>query len=119
MLTRKDAYFWKICNTHSYTLPFTTKTLFFYLIIIFLIFRGLFLHRLSRILKVKFNWIRVPTNEFSIKNAEPGGIIQIQVIPVGRQERIPPKATPNIDPFLTENFQRIGYDTYSLQVFNN
>ena len=32
---------------------------------IILIFGGIFLHRLSRILKVKLNWIKVPTTEFS------------------------------------------------------
>ena len=32
---------------------------------IILIFEGLFLHRLSRILKVNLNWLRVPTTDFA------------------------------------------------------
>ena len=38
------------------------------------------------------------------KNAELGRGIQIQVISVGREERILPEATPKIDPFLNAQF---------------
>ena len=32
-----------------------------------LTFGGLFLHRLSRLIKVKLNWLRVPTSDFARK----------------------------------------------------
>ena len=48
------------------------------------------------------------------KNAELGGIFQIQSIPVGRQEISLPKATPKIDPFFSK-FQRIGSATCYIQ----
>ena len=85
---------------------------------IILIFGGLFLHRISRIIKVKMNWIRVTTAEFSGKTAETGGITQIQVRSVRRQERSPPKATPKVYPSYYAKFQSIGYATYYLQSWN-
>ena len=42
--------------------------LLFYSAVI-LIFGGLFLHRLYRLLKFKFNWILVPKTDFAIKNS--------------------------------------------------
>ena len=50
------------------------------IILIFCIF-----NRLSRILKFYIKWLRLPTTDSVSKNAEPGGGIQIQVNPVGRQ----------------------------------
>ena len=85
---------------------------------IILIFGGLFLHRLSRILKVNIYWIRVPTNEISIKNAKPVKRIQIKVISVRQQERITPKATPEIEHFSAQ-FQIIQYYKYSLKEWNH
>ena len=58
------------------------------------------LHRISRPLKVKIKCIRVTTNEFVRQNSEIGGKIQMQVNPVGRQERSPPNTTPKTDPFF-------------------
>ena len=52
---------------------------------IILIFGGFFLHWLSRIIKVKFECLRVPTTDFARQNTEPGGRIQIQVNIVGSQ----------------------------------
>ena len=85
---------------------------------IILIYGGLFLHRLSRILKVKFNWISAKKLTLQDKNLESGSRIQIQVSSVGRQERILPKSTPKIYPLFSAQFQQMGYSTYSLQEFN-
>ena len=60
----------------------------------------------------------MPTTDFARKNSEPGGIIHIQVNPVGRQERSLPKATPRTERFSYAKFQSIVYDTYSLQDWN-
>ena len=78
-----------------------------------LIFGGLFLHRLSRLLKLNFNCIRVPTTDFAKKKSEPGGRTQIQVCSVGRQDISLPKATPKIHPLFYVQFQNIGYPTYA------
>ena len=43
------------------------------------------LHRISRLLKFKLDWLRGPTNDSAEKNEESRGIIQAQVIPVKRQ----------------------------------
>ena len=67
---------------------------------IILIFGALILHRLSRLLKYNRNLIRLPKLSLQDKNVEPGEITQIQSIPVGRQERSLPKATPKIDTFF-------------------
>ena len=90
----------------------------FFVSSIILVFGGLFLHRLSRLLKVYIKWLRVPTTEFVRKNAELVQRIQIQVNPVVRQEISLPKATPKTYPLFSAKFQIIGYDTYSLQEWN-
>ena len=82
---------------------------------IILIFDGIFLHRLSRILKIKLKWLRVSTADFASKNAEIEGRIQIQVNPVVRQEIIRQKVTPKTDPLSSAKFQRMGYAIYSFQ----
>ena len=74
---------------------------------IILIFGGLCLHGIYRILKVNINCIRVPTTDFSRQNAEPGMGIYIQVRSVGRQEIRLTKATPKIEPLFSSPFQRI------------
>ena len=85
---------------------------------IILIFGGLFLHRLSRLLKFKINWLRVPKTEFARQNSEPGVRIQIQVNPVGSQERSLPEATPKTDPLSSAQFQIMGYAIHSIQEWN-
>ena len=82
---------------------------------IILIFGGLFLRRISRILKVNLNGIRLPITNFAKQNAEPGGRIQAQVISFGMQEISPPKEAPKIDPMFSAKFQSIGYATYYLR----
>ena len=47
----------------------------FFASVIILIFDGLFLHRISRLSKVKKNCIRITTTEFSREKAEPVSII--------------------------------------------
>ena len=79
----------------------TFCTHLFFASAIILIFGGLFLHRIPRLLKVNLNLIRAPTTDFSRKNAEPGGRIQIQVISFGRQKRSLPKDAPKIDPLFS------------------
>ena len=57
---------------------------------IILIFGGLFLRRLSRLLKFKLGFLRVSTTDLTRRENK------IQVSSVGRQERILRKATPKI-----------------------
>ena len=88
----------------------TTKTLqsnhIFFDPEIILIFGGIFLHSLYRLIKFKLNWIRVSKTDSARKNVEPGGRIQIQIILVERQVRSNPKAPPKIDPFILKNCKR-------------
>ena len=83
-----------------------------------LIVGGIFFHSLSRIIKFNIKWIRVPTTDLARKKKEPGGITQIQVNPVGRQEISLSKYTPKTDPLYSAKFQRIGYFTCSLKDWN-
>ena len=50
-------------------------------------------------------------------NTEPGGIIQIQVNPVVRQEKSLQTATQKIDLLFYANFQRIEYETSEIYWF--
>ena len=76
---------------------------------IILISSGLFSHRLSRILIVKLNRIGVSSTAFLRNKSEPGGRIQIQVSPVGNQERSLPKSTSKMDHFVSAQFKRFGF----------
>ena len=78
----------------------------------------LFLHRISRLIKVKLIWIRVTTAEFSRKASELGGRTQIKLISVIRQERSLPKTIPKLFPFYSAQFLRLEYTTDYLQKWN-
>ena len=66
---------------------------------IILIFSGIFLLRLSRLLIVNLKWIKVPTVDFSKTKSETQERTQNQLNPVGSEERSLPEATPGTDYF--------------------
>ena len=67
---------------------------------IILIFRGLFLHTLYRLIKSKLNWLRVSTTDFERQIFRTRRQKQIEVNSVGRQERSLQNFTLKIELFF-------------------
>ena len=85
---------------------------------IILNFSGIFLHRLSRILKFKINWLRVPTTNFSKQKCRTRRENPKSIKPSCKARKKTPKFHTKIYPLSTVQFQRIEYATYSLQYYN-
>ena len=82
---------------------------------IILIFGGLFLHRLSRLLKFNLNWIRVPKTDFARQKFRNRRDNQNSSNPIWKVRKKPPKGHTKNRPFFSAKFQRIGYATYYIQ----
>ena len=99
--------------------PYGFCTPLFFASAIILIFGGLLLHRLSRILKFKINWLRVPITDYARKkfrtrrdNPNPSKLSW-------KKRKKPPKGHIKRDLLFSAQFQRIGYSTYSLKKWNS
>ena len=72
---------------------------------IILILSGIFLHRLSRIIKVELKLIRVPTTEFSRQKFRNRRHKPKSITPSWKSIKRLPNVTPKTDYLFTSNFQ--------------
>ena len=90
----------------------------FFVSTIILIFGGLFLHRLYRLLKVKINCLRVSTTEFDRKKFRTRRYNPNPINLSWKARKNPPKGKTKNRPFFSAQFQRTGYVTHYLQERN-
>ena len=78
---------------------------------IILIFGGIFLHRLSRILKFNIKWLRVPTTEFSRQKCITRRYHPNSSKPIWKARKSLPNFKPITDPLFPTQFLRMVYTT--------
>ena len=99
--------------------PYGFHTHLFFASEIILIFGGIFLHRISRLLKLKFKRIRVPQTEFSRQIWKTRRENPNLSNPSWKARKKTLKFHKKIHPLFSAQFKMIGYAKYSIKQWNS